>query len=433
MKILIENGHLLTMATAEPELLSGSIGIVDGVIQHVGTVPPDFKPDRTIDATDAIVMPGLVNAHTHISMSLMRNYADDLPFWPWLTEKIWPIESNLNGDDCYWGAMLSIAEMIKGGVTSFADMYFFMDRVAEAVEETGIRANLSRGLVGGEEGPAKLQEAAEFYANWNGKSNGRIQVDLGPHAPYTCDAAYLQQVRDKAEELGAMIHIHLSESEKEVADAKENWGKTPIAHVNELGLFDRPTFAAHCVHLEDEDFDILRDKGVSVINNPGSNLKLGNGFAPVAKLLKHGVNVALGTDGSSSNNNQNLFEEMNYVALVNKGLSGDTTEIPAYTALQMGTINGAKALGIDHKVGSLEVGKEADIILVDINKSHFYPRFNLIASLIYSAQASDVKTVMVQGNILMENYHLSQIDEKKIWNEADQCAQRLKRQAGQGA
>ncbi len=433
MKILIQNGQLLTMATKEPELRDGDIAIEDGKILAIGQPPTGFSPDKVIDGSDTIVMPGLINAHTHVSMALMRNYADDLPFWPWLTEKIWPIEANLNGDDCYWGAMLSIAEMIRGGVTCFADMYFFMDRVAQAVKETGIRANLSRGLVGGNDAMAKLQENVDFFKEWHNAENGRVQVDLGPHAPYTCDAETLKIISAKAKEIGANIHIHLSESEKEVADAKENWGATPIAHVNKTGIFENPTLAAHCVHLEEGDIEILRDKKISVINNPGSNMKLANGFAPVKQLLDAGVNVALGTDGSSSNNNQNLFEEMNYAALLNKGTSMDSTAIPAYTALQMATINGAKALRIEDKVGTLEVGKDADIILVDVNKAHFFPRFNMIASLVYSAQASDVKTVMVQGKLLMEDYKLLTMDEKNVWQQADQCAQRLKTLAQEAA
>lgn len=247
----------------------------------------------------------------------------------------------------------------------------------------------------------------------------------GPHAPYSCEPSFLHKVINMAAEKGMGIHIHLSESKKEVEDSYNLRGKSPIKHVHDLGLFELPTLAAHCVHLSDEDIAILADKKVNVANNPGSNLKLGNGFARVEDMLKKGVNVALGTDGSASNNNLNMFEEINLAALVNKALKGDTTSIPAATAVKMATLNGAKALGLEKEVGTLEVGKKADIVILDLNKPHFYPRYNLVASLAYSAQASDVETVIVDGKILMENYELKTIDVEKVMYNAEKCAKSL--------
>jgi len=425
MNILIKNASVLTM--------SGDIGLVDntniaienGRIKSIGLVPEDFKVDKVIDGKDKLVMPGLVNSHTHIAMSLFRNYADDLPFWPWLTERIMPLEEKLIAEHVYWGSMLSIVEMIKSGVTSFADMYFFMDDVAKAVEETGIRSSLSVGLSDSGNQEQKIKNTQEYFDNWNGKANGRITVMAGPHAPYSCGPSFLSKVIDMASERRMGIHIHLSESKKEVEDSYNNFGKSPIKHVNDLGLFDLPTLAAHCVHLSDDDINILANKKVSVANNPGSNLKLGNGFARVEDMIKKGVNVCLGTDGSASNNNLNMFEEINLAALVNKALKGDTTSIPATTAVKMATVNGAKALGLDKEVGTLEVGKKADIIIIDLNKPHFYPRYNLISSLAYSAQASDVETVIVDGNILMENYELKTVDIEKVMFNAERCAKSL--------
>jgi len=424
MNILIRNAKILTMV--DDNILDGSVGICNGEIVFIGDTDEAFIPDKIIDADEKIVMPGLVNSHTHIAMSLLRNYADDLPLWPWLTEKIWPVEEKLIAEDVYWGSMLSVAEMIKSGITSFADMYFFMDETAKVVEETGIRANLCKGLVGSADaGGEKIKAAVEFFKKWHGAADGRISVIAGPHAPYTCSDDYLEKVMGICEEHGMGIHIHLSESTKEVSDSYDAKNLSPIQHMNKLGLFNHKTIAAHCVHLDDKDIEILAEKGVSVANNPGSNLKLGNGFAPVAKLLKAGVNVCLGTDGSSSNNNLNMFEEMNLAALVNKAVGGDTTVVPAFTALQMATINGAKALGIDHLVGTLEVGKRADLILIDLDKPHFYPRHNLLSSLVYSAQASDVETVIVDGKVVMEDYELKTIDLKKVYVEVEKCVDRL--------
>lgn len=425
MNILIKNTSVLTMGDNIDIMEKANIAIENGKIKSIGAIPENFEVDKVIDGTNKLSMPGLVNSHTHIAMSLFRNYADDLPFWTWLFDRIMPREEKLIPEHVYWGSMLSIAEMIRFGVTSFADMYFFMDEVAKATEETGIRASLCIGMSDSGDQQAKLKDTREFFDNWHGKADGRITVMAGPHAPYSCSPEFLTKVIDMASEKGMGIHIHLSESKKEIEDSFSLRGKSPIKHVYDLGLLDLPTLAAHCVHLSDEDISILAEKKVSVANNPGSNLKLGNGFARVEDMLKKGVNVGLGTDGSASNNNLNMFEEINLAALINKGYTGDTTSIPATTAVKMATINGARALGIDKEVGTLEVGKKADIIMLDLNKPHFYPRYNLVASLAYSAQASDVETVIVDGRVLMENYELKTIDLEKVMFNAERCAKSL--------
>lgn len=425
MKILIKNTDVLSM-TEEKIMKNVNISIEGSKINHIGEIPEDFIPEKIIDGREKLVMPGLVNSHTHIAMSVFRNYADDLSFWPWLTEKILPLEEKLIAEDVYWGSMLSIVEMIQSGITSFADMYFFMDETAKAVSESGIRASLVRGLVGeGKEDIFKINETIEFYKKWNNQGNGRITVDAGPHAPYTCSPNYLKMVIDMASKYNMRIHIHLSESKKEVEDSYKKYNKSPIKHVNDIGLFELPTMAAHCVHLSEEDIRILADKGVSVLNNPGSNLKLGNGFAPVEKMLRSGVNVSLGTDGSASNNNLNMFEEINLAGLINKGINEDSTSVPAFTALKMATINGAKALGIDNHIGTIEEGKKADMILIDMKKPHLYPKHNMISSMVYSANAADVDTVIVDGEILMENREIKTIDVEKVMYNADKTAKDL--------
>jgi 5-methylthioadenosine/S-adenosylhomocysteine deaminase len=426
MNILINNASILTMNENNEVLENSSIAIEGDRIKYVGDIPENFDADKIIDGKQKVVMPGIVNAHTHMAMSLFRNYADDLPLWEWLTEKIWPIEDKLTGEDVYWGTMLSIIESIKSGVTCFSDMYFFMDETARAAVESGMRARLSWGMIGNDPtDDTRFNTTRRFYNEWNGKGDGRITVMAGPHAPYTCGPEYLKRVSEFAKDLNVGIHIHLSESTKEVKDNYDQFGKSPIKHVEDLGVLDVPVTAAHCVHLSDEDVEILARKGVSVINNPGSNLKLGNGFAPVVKLLEKGVNVALGTDGSSSNNNLNMFEEINLAAIINKGVNNNPTCIPAMTAIEMATKNGAKALGFEKEIGSLEVGKKADLIILDFNKPHLHPVHNVVSAIAYSAQASDVETVIIDGNVVMENYEMKTIDVNKVYEKVEKSIERL--------
>lgn len=426
MNILIKNAYIITMNEKEEVLENADLAIENDRIKYVGKVPSDFKADKIIDGSKKAVLPGLINAHTHMAMSLFRNYADDLPLHEWLTQKIWPIEDKLTGEDVYYGTMLSIVESIKSGVTCFSDMYFFMDDTAKAALESGIRARLAWGMIGVRaDDDSRFDITKKFYNDWQGKGDGRITVMAGPHAPYTCSPEYLKRVADFAKEMNLSVHIHLSESKREVEENYEKFGKSPIKHVYDLGIFDVPVTAAHCVHLSDEDIDILKEKNVSVVYNPGSNMKLGNGFAPVVKLLQKGVNVALGTDGSSSNNNVNMFEEINLSAILNKGLTGNPTVVPAMEALKMATINGAKALCMDKELGSIEKNKKADIIIVDMNKPHFYPIHDVVSSMVYTAQGSDVETVIINGNIVMENYEIKTVDLENLYYNVERCIKRL--------
>ena len=421
MNILIKNANVLIKEKIEET----NILIQENTVKNVGKIPDDIKIDKTINGKNKLALPGLINAHTHIAMSLFRNYADDLLFWPWLTERIMPKEEQLKGEDVYWGSMLSIVELIKGGVTTFNDMYFFMDEVAKAVEETGIRGHLSIGLSDSGDEEEKIKNTIELYDNWHDKADGRIKILIGPHAVYSTNRKFLEKLIDLGHDKNMMMHTHLQESRKEVGDCIKEHGKTPIEYFDDIGVFDLPTIAAHCVHTSENDREILAKKAVSVVNNPGSNLKLANGFAQVDAMIKAGVNVALGTDGSASNNNLNMFEEINLAALINKGINEDALSIPANLAVNMATINGAKALGMDKELGSIEEGKKADIILMDIDKPHYYPRYNLVASLAYSAQSSDVETVIVDGKILMEDYQLTTIDVEKVIFHAERCAKSL--------
>jgi len=432
MKLLIKNALILTVNQNNEVLENADIAVEDGRLLAVGKVPENFLPDKVIDASDQIALPGLINAHTHIPMSLFRNYADDLPFWPWLLEKIKPAEDHLSAEHVYWGAKLGVLELIQSGVTCFSDMYFYMDDVAKVVKESGIRACLSGVLLEvGDLGPTFMKAAVDFHDSWHGKADGRINAFFGPHSMYLCGPEYLLETTEEALKRKTRIHIHLSESRQEVADCIEKFGKSPVQHLADLGMFACRTVAAHCVHVSADDIDLLAKHKVSVVNNPTSNMKLANGFAPIDAIMKKGINVALGTDGSASNNNVNLFEEMHLAALVNKAVTEDAESVPATEVLRMATINGAKALGMENEIGSLEVGKRADLILLDTSKPHYFPRHNPVSSLAYSAQAADVKTVMVNGQVLLENYQFKTIDVEETMREAERMAFDLVRRATQ--
>ncbi|MCR4432292.1 MAG: amidohydrolase [Tepidanaerobacteraceae bacterium] len=426
MNILIKNAIILPLAEEDTPLEDMRVAVEKNVIKYIGEIPADFAAEKVIDAKGGLLMPGLVDAHTHVAMSLLRNYADDLPLMEWLRTRIWPAEEKLTGEDVYWGSLLGMAELIKSGVTCFSDMYFFMEQTARAVEEAGIRAVLARGLMDSDEGGEKrIQEAINFYESWNNGAGGRIRVMAGPHSPYTCSPKYLSRVIELAKELDTGIHIHISESAHEVEQSFNKYGKSPVRHLHDLGMFDVPTVAAHCVHLCDDDIDILAENNVSIVYNPTSNLKLANGFAPVEKMRKKGVNVALGTDGPSSNNNLNMFEEIHIAAVINKSVNNDATSVPAVFAVKMATVNGAKALGMDEEIGSIEIGKKADLIIIDTHKPHFCPGHNAISALAYSAQAADVKTVIADGEIVMEDYEIKTIDIERIMFEAERIARNL--------
>lgn len=426
MTILIKNVDLLPMDGREDLLKNTNIYIKDDKILHIGELKEDIELEREICGKNRIAMPGLVNSHTHIGMSLLRNYTDDVPLHQWLTEKIWPVEAKLRPDDIYWGSLLSMVEMIESGTTAFCDMYFSMDRVGEGLDLSGMRGLLTRGLIEDQENPqVKLDESRDLFNNWHGKGNGRIKVMVAPHAPYTCSSGFLRKVMDLAKDLDTGIHIHLSETKKEVEDSLREHGKSPIKYVYDLGLLDFHTIAAHCVHLDDKDIELIKEKGVFPVNNPSSNFKLASGFAPVDKMLKEGIFVSLGTDGSSSNNNLNMFEEIHLAAIINKAVNEDAVSVPALKALEMATINGARALAWEDEIGSIEVGKKADLILIDTDKSHLYPRHNPISALAYSTQASDVDTVIVDGKILMEKREVKSLDVEKIKYMAEKTARDL--------
>lgn len=419
--LLIKNATAILPMTGPDQILYNADLAIEGKeIKYVGNVPAEFQPDTVIDARGKVVMPGLVNCHNHAAMTLLRSYADDLPLMEWLQKKIWPIEAHLNSEDVYWGSLLACAEMVKSGTTLFADMYFEMGRVAEAAQVVGIRANLARGMIGfGPNAERAINESVELVECWHCKADGMVKVMLGPHAPYTCPPEYLERVMKLADDLKVGIHIHLAETKAEVEEIKEKYGTTPVKLMDQIGLFKgRHVLAAHCVHLTDEEMEILANHKVGIAHNPESNMKLASGVAPVPRLLELGAVVGLGTDGPSSNNNLDLMQEMRSAALLHKVFTMNPTVLPAYTALEMATVKGAQALGYDN-LGQLQPGYLADIILIDLEKPHLYPRHDLIGNLVYSATAADVDTVIVNGRVIMTERKLLFVDEKEVIERAE--------------
>jgi len=423
-KILLKNAEVL----ANDGIRQADIAVEGSFIVKVGEISPEWQADRVIDCTDKLAVPGFINTHTHAAMTLFRSYADDMLLMDWLQNKIWPAEANLTADDVYCGTLLAIAEMIKTGTTTFADMYFFMPQVAEAVAETGIRAVLARGMAGvAPTAEQALVESEAFFRQYHNTADGRITVMLGPHAPYTCPPDYLKKVVALAEGLGAEIHIHLSETAGEVADCCKHYGKSPIALMDELGVLDCGVLAAHCVHVSADDIEIMRKKGVRVAHNPGSNMKLASGIAPVPEMLNAGLCVGLGTDGAASNNNLDMLEEVRLAALLHKAKTLNPLVVPAQSAVNMATAYGAQALGLGEITGVIAEGFKADITLFDMNALHWYPRHDRVSLLAYSAGASDVHTVMVNGAILLENRRLTTIDEERLMYEVNARGLRLVR------
>ncbi|MBN1458909.1 MAG: amidohydrolase, partial [Armatimonadetes bacterium] len=391
-----------------------------------GEADRSWETAQVIEGAGMVAMPGMINAHTHCAMTLLRGYADDMPLMPWLQERIWPVESKLEAEDVYWGTQLGIAEMIRGGVTCFNDMYHYFESAAQAALDTGMRAVVSGVLLAFlPDADKRLEQAIEFAREWQGKGDGLLVTMLGPHAPYTVPDEFLARVIEQATEVGVGVHIHVSETAGEVEDSQRDYGQTPVERLRDLGLLDvRPVVAAHCVHLTESDIAILAEKQVGISHCPGSNMKLASGVAPVPKLLEAGATVGLGTDGPASNNNLDLLEEARLAALLHKVTGNDPTLVPARTALEMATIGGARALGIDSSVGRLQAGMKADVVLIDMHQPHLQPEHDVISHLTYAARAGDVRTVFVNGRPMMLDNKLLTIDAEEVYG---QVRGRLKR------
>lgn len=400
------------------EVVRGSIGIQDDRILFVGEIPAFLGPSK-VEITDYeyryLVFPGLFNAHTHLSMVLFRNYADGLSLMEWLETKIWPIEARLTPEDVYYSSLLGMAELIKSGCTSFRDMYDFMDRVADATVESGLRGMIGQGMIIPDEKAAyKLEIPRKLYETYGGID--RVKIEVAPHAPYTCTDAALVSAKKTADELGLVLHIHLSESDDERTGSLETYGISPTERLRRLGVLGKSTAAAHCVKMSDEDLETLAETGTSVLLNPSSNLKLGNGVARAKDMHALGINLSIGTDGASSNNNLDMMEEMHLASL----LYG----LPPAEILSAATLGGAKSAGFED-LGLIREGYLADLAFLDLSDHNLTPHGDLIAALCYSANSSNVSDLMVGGRLIMKDRKILTFDEEAVKAKCREIATRL--------
>ncbi len=377
-----------------------------------------------IDARGMLAIPGLINTHAHVPMVLFRGLVEDVTIESWFNDYIWPLESNLTPDDVYWGALAGMAEMIEGGVTSVADHYFAMDQVAQAVIDSGMRANLGWAIFE-QEGSVKLDQTSKFVEEWQGKGGGRITTWLAPHAPYTCGPGYLRLCAGRAKELGVGIHTHVSETMAQVQLSQQQHGKTPVQVLADSGVLDVPSILAHCVYPTDEDIALLVQGNSGVAHAPKTFMKLGSGIVLLDRFLKAGVPVGLATDGAASNNTLDILEQMKIMALAQKHIQQDSTHFTVAEALDIAFQGSAQVFHRPADLGAIAVGKLADLVLIRQDGIHNFPRFNPAANLVYSTRASDVDTVICDGRILLQGGSLQTIDKAEVKRQISRRLERL--------
>ena len=449
MGLIINGGTIITMGI-EGIIRNGIVVIEDDRVVDVGKsreLKPRYPSYEEINAKGKVVLPGLVNTHQHAAMSLLRGYADDFPLQEWLENWIWPLERHMTGRDIYVGALLTAVESIMSGTTTVNTMYHYMkdESEAKAFAQAGLR-----GVIGHvcfswrkEDDRKALRALAQ---DWHGKANGLIRVSVDPHAAYTVDPEYMKELTDFTHELNGkygsphspiMRHMHIAETEDEPEKVEEAFNTSfegsVVEYLDSLGVLGSDVIAAHCVALASKDIAVLKERGVKVSHNPISNLKLASGISPVPDLLKAGVTVGLGTDSPCSNNSADMFEVMKTAALLHKGVNRDPTLLPAEQVLRMGTIEGAKALLWDRQIGSIEINKKADMVIIDFKRPHLWPLFNEISHLVYAARGADVDTVLIDGKIVMENREVKTVDVGRVFEMAEKTKENLlARLAGEG-
>jgi len=427
--LIIKKCMILPMSNINV-IQNGLIAVKDGAISYMGDITdaPKFKAEKVLEGSGKLVMPGLIDCHTHLAMTLFRGLAEDVTLRKWLEESIWPLEAKLRPQDVYDGALLGCLEMIKSGITCFADMYFFESKVAEAVEKAGLRAALASGIIEAgsqERGEKMFREAVQFAQEYRKYADGRITTFLGPHTVYTCNQELLKRIREKASRMSVGIHIHIAESKEMAEKVMKNFGFSEVKLLESLQFLSDDVLAAHCIHLKQEDTKILAKRRVKVVHNPVANMKLAQGVAKVKELIEAGVTVGLGTDGPASNNSLDMFESMKVAALLQKVRYKDPTVLPNRRVLEMATINGAKALGLEKQIGSLEIGKRADIILIDLKRPNLTPLHDLCSSLVYSVHGCDVDSVIVDGRLVMEHREVKTLGESEVMEKAEDAAFKL--------
>ena len=404
------------------------VGIDGGKITYISKEAPKRGFGRVYDGTGKLLMSGFVNTHAHSPMALMRGYGENMALQDWLNKKIFPFEAKLTGDAVYWATMLAMAESVRFGIVSTTDMYYFSEDMVRAIAESGTKNNLSRSITCFDDSELwELESAKEMkslFETYHNAEGGRIKVDMSIHAEYTSTPKIVRQMAEYTSSIGANMHVHLSETQSEHEECKARHGMTPAAYFNRLGLFETPTTAAHCVWIEGDDFEILKEKGVTVASNPVSNMKLASGVCNVPKLLDMGINVSLGTDSVASNNSLNYIEEMKYFATAAKERVKDPTAVTPKQALRAATSSGAQSQGRSD-TGVLARGKKADLIVLDISGPHMHPVHSLINNLVYSASGSDVVFTMADGKILYENGKYFTIDLERAVYETERAAKKI--------
>lgn len=423
--LIIKGKYLLPMDDALRVINDGTVVISGSNIIAVGKqvdLAGKYKAKEVINAGNGIIMPGLINTHTHVAMTYFRGLADDLPLKEWLEEHIWPAEAKYMDENFVArSSTLACLEMLKSGTTALNNMSFFEEVIADVVIKSGIRAVLSEGML---KFPTPSCQTANETINKTidllkkFKDNCLIDVFFGPHSVYACEKKFLLKVKNLSDKRNIPIHIHVSETKKEVEDCQQEHGLTPVAYLDKLGLLGKNTIAAHSIWLGEDDIMIYKDRGVKVSHCPISNMKLASGVAPIAKMIKHGIIVGLGTDSAASNNTLDMFSEMRACALLHKVQNLDPTILPAREVVRMATVNGARVIGLDKNIGSLETGKKADIITINLDKPHLQPLYDPYSHLAHCVEAQDVSNVIINGRVVMKNRKVRTIDEEKVLSEA---------------
>jgi len=428
--ILVTNGTVLTLDADDTEIINGAVAIVKDTITAVG--PADdfgrWNVAKVIDARGGIIMPGLINSHTHAAMTCFRGLADDLQLMTWLNDHIFPAEAKLEDQKVYSGTLLACAEMIMSGTTCFCDMYLFEDAVARAARKAGMRAVVGEVLYDFDSpnyGPIEngFKYTRKLIDTW--QDDPLVSIAVEPHSTYLCAPKLLKKAFELTQSFNLPLVIHLAESKSEIAQIRERYNRTPVEHLAELGLLAPNVVACHCVELTENDIALLRRFDVKVAHNAESNMKLASGVAPIPRLIKEGICVGMGTDGCASNNDLDLFQEMDSVAKLHKVKNQDPTVMDAGTVLKMATISGARALGLDAVTGSLETGKKADLIIVDTNKPHLTPMYNPVSHLVYAAIGSDVSTSIINGSVVMNDGRLKTMDLNAVMDDVNEIAKEI--------
>ncbi|TVQ88253.1 MAG: amidohydrolase [Bacteroidetes bacterium] len=431
--LIIHDAMILTMNPTHEVFADGAIAIINDRILEIGNtvdILEKYTANEIIDGSGKMIMPGLINTHTHVPMTIFRGYADDMPLHEWLYDYIFPVESEfVNSENVGLGTKLALAEMLRSGTTTFNDMYYHIEDIANVVDSVGMRAVLSESVI---DFPAPnsptpedgLKTAEGLIKKWG--NHPRITISVSAHALYSCSPELIQSAKALADKYNVPFNIHVAETRKEFDAILKDFGLTPVGYLDKLGVLGKNVIAAHGVHLTPEDISILAERGVSVAHNPECNMKLASGVAPVPELLKAGVKVGLGTDGVASNNDLDLFDEMNTAAILHKLNSNDPSVMDALTVVEMATMGGARVLGMENEIGSLEPGKKADILIIDMLQPHAHPIYNIYSLLVYSMKAADVESVIIDGKFVMRDRKILNLDEKALFARIENVAFRIR-------